>query len=111
MKDITTEEAIKILKHTFELHTLFFGDAGRGQLAFKRLLDELEKKNNQMEKHKKENINASKIIRKQNLMINAMAEYISNSDNDEIICKATKCEDEGCKNCIKQYFERKVKDE
>ena len=60
----------------------------------------------------KENIQLKK-------QINLMAEYIANRDNDEDICKyqvAEWCEDEEdgvlievCRNCIKQYFERKVK--
>ena len=51
--------------------------------------------------------------------IDLMAEYIANRDNDEDICKyqvAEWCEDEEdgvlievCRKCIKQYFERKVK--
>ena len=60
----------------------------------------------------KENIQLKK-------QINLMAEYIANRDNDEDICKyqvAEWCEDEEdgvlievCRKCIKQYFERKVK--
>lgn len=62
----------------------------------------------------KENIQLKK-------QINLMAEYIANRDNDEDICKyqvAEWCEDEEdgvlievCRKCIKQYFERKVKND
>lgn len=56
-------------------------------------------------------------IKKKNKIIDLMAEYIANRDNDEDICKyqvAEWCEDEEdgvlievCRKCIKQYFERK----
>lgn len=48
-------------------------------------------------------------------MIDLMAEYISDLDIDEDICKKqsdNNCDDINreveCKECIKQYFERKV---
>ena len=57
-------------------------------------------------------------VEKQDKIIDLMAEYIANRDNDEDICRhqvAEWCEDEEdgvlvevCRKCIKQYFERKV---
>lgn len=59
-------------------------------------------------------------IKKKNKIIDLMAEYIANRDNDEDICKyqvAEWCEDEEdgvlievCRKCIKQYFERKMEE-
>lgn len=56
-------------------------------------------------------------VEKKDKIIDLMAEYIANGDNDEDICKyqvAEWCEDEEdgvlvevCRKCIKQYFERK----
>lgn len=57
-------------------------------------------------------------IQKKDKMIDLMAEYISDLDIDEDICKKqsdNNCDDINreveCKECIKQYFERKVEDE
>ena len=54
-------------------------------------------------------------IQKKDKMIDLMAEYISDLDIDEDICKKqsdNNCDDINreveCKECIKQYFERKV---
>lgn len=57
---------------------------------------------------------------KQDKIIDLMAEYIANRDNDEDICThqiAEWCEDEEygvlvevCRKCIKQYFERKCEE-
>ena len=55
-------------------------------------------------------------IEKKDKMIDLMAEYISDLDIDEDICKKqsdNNCDDINreveCKECIKQYFERKQK--
>ena len=57
-------------------------------------------------------------LEKKDKMIDLMAEYISDLDIDEDICKKqsdNNCDDINreveCKECIKQYFERKVEDE
>lgn len=54
-------------------------------------------------------------LEKKDKMIDLMAEYISDLDIDEDICKKqsdNNCDDINreveCKECIKQYFERKV---
>lgn len=54
-------------------------------------------------------------LEKKDTMIDLMAEYISDLDIDEDICKKqsdNNCDDINreveCKECIKQYFERKV---
>ena len=56
-------------------------------------------------------------LEKKDKMIDLMAEYISDLDIDEDICKKqsdNNCDDINreveCKECIKQYFERKAKD-
>lgn len=56
-------------------------------------------------------------LEKKDKMIDLMAEYISDLDIDEDICKKqsdNNCDDINreveCKECIKQYFERKVED-
>lgn len=57
-------------------------------------------------------------LEKKDKMIDLMAEYISDLDIDEDICKKqsdNNCDDINreveCKECIKQYFERKAEDE
>lgn len=57
-------------------------------------------------------------LEKKDKMIDLMAEYISDLDIDEDICKKqsdNNCDDINreveCKECIKQYFERKVENE
>lgn len=53
---------------------------------------------------------------KQDKVIDATTKYIASLDTDEDICKKmhpnNTCEDNGipCKDCIKQYFYRKVED-
>ena len=56
-------------------------------------------------------------LEKKDKMIDLMAEYISDLDIDEDICKKqsdNNCDDINreveCKECIKQYFERKAED-
>jgi len=109
MKDITTEEAVQTLKD-FAKYGRYYSVNTEHHMksSINKVLDELEKKNNQMEKHKKENINASKIIRKQNLIINAMALQLSgisiwDDKKEEPLILMTE-ED------VKKYFERTVSD-
>lgn len=93
MKDITTEEAVDRLKHTLELHILFFGDAGGVQLALEKLLNELEKKDK---------------------IINAMTEFIDTELSSEHLTRVLKKEVLPLKTYredIKQYFEEEIKDE
>ena len=57
------------------------------------------------------------LIKEQEKQINLMAEYISKQDVEEDVCMKNKtnpdwCNEDytNCKNCIKQYFERKVEE-
>ena len=106
------DKAIKFL----ELHTNFMGKVDKGRCiripeenftktkqSLKTVLNMLKEKDAEIEKKDK--------------MIDLMAEYISNLDIDEDICKKqsdNNCDDINreveCKECIKQYFERKAKD-
>lgn len=53
----------------------------------------------------------NKEIEKKDKMIDLMAVEIGDISNNSY-CNSTKeCNDEACKNCIKEYFERKVEDE
>lgn len=47
-------------------------------------------------------------IRFKNEIIDEMANYIGEEDISETFCTTNKACDEGCKNCVKQYFEKKV---
>lgn len=52
----------------------------------------------------------NKEIEKKDKMIDLMAVEIGDISNNSY-CNSTKeCNDEACKNCIKEYFERKVED-
>lgn len=107
------EEAIKFL----ELHTNFMGKLDKGRCiripeenftktkeSIKTVLNMLKEQDAKIEKKDK--------------MIDLMAEYISDLDIDEDIRKKqsdNNCDDINreveCKECIKQYFERKVENE
>lgn len=117
MKDITTEEAIKILE---EFSTFDYVKLENGDVAIEKVLKELNSKKgtiNALQEALKERTDErdkkDETINKKDKIINAMASYISEFDNDETICKGIDCYDQiyGCRTCIKQYFERKVKDE
>lgn len=112
MKDITTKEAVKILKdipfyeqvenHDVEGQRYIFKTNNRLKQARDIVLDELEK-------YKQESIDTSKIIRKLNLMINAMAEVIEECrQNDCIESEDIDLSQIAGAKAIKQYFERKV---
>ena len=49
------------------------------------------------------------LLIKKDKQIDLMAEYIDEIDVSEDICEGKTMCDENCKDCIKQYFERKVK--
>ena len=75
------------------------------------------KKLTKYSQYKKEFSRLNEQLRKKDKQIDSMAEYISNLDIDEDICKEqsdNNCDDINreveCRDCIKQYFERKVED-
>ena len=88
------------------------------------LITKLQKENDLLNEYVKENEiykkNLFNYAKKKEKIIDLMAEYIANRDNDEDICKyqvAEWCEDEEdgvlievCRKCIKQYFERKCEE-
>lgn len=108
---MTEEKAIERLKDL--IHTCDAGIKEHGEYddffkedkeAIKTVLNMLKEKDTEIQKKDK--------------MIDLMAEYISDLDIDEDICKKqsdNNCDDINreveCKECIKQYFERKVEDE
>lgn len=113
MKDITTEEAIQIMrnhicwienkkvKQAIEKVLNELNDYNEGKIVSLKLLEKFnlisrDEKNQHSIANEDffEKYVPKDIVEKKDKIINAMAEYISNSDNDEIICKATKCEDE-----------------
>ena len=71
--------------------------------AAKRLFDAIMIIADERDKYKSELVIANK-------MIESMIDYISMSDNDEVICAQTidNCEDIGCKACIKKFFKDNV---
>ena len=98
MKDITTEEAVEIL-NTFKLRqkTKNYNKLSLEDVkATEKVLNELEKKDK---------------------IIDAMTKYIEEINYiDDTECEfetrhQIECPPTGCKDCIKQYYERKVKDE
>ena len=71
------------------------------------------KKLTKYSQYKKEFSRLNEQLRKKDKQIDSMAEYISNLDIDEDICKEqsdNNCDDINreveCRDCIKQYFER-----
>ena len=89
------------------------------QKEMNKLINDVKTYKGQFKRQEKEIKKLQKENEEKNKQINLMAEYIANRDNDEDICKyqvAEWCEDEEdgvlievCRKCIKQYFERKVK--
>ena len=108
-------------------------EEGKYNLAddIETVLNMLKEKDEEIEKLKADNKKAWKLnanmkqrhlsdifkINKKDKQIDLMAEYISKIDIEEDICIKNKtnpdwCNEDytNCKNCIKQYFERKAKD-
>ena len=54
------------------------------------------------------------IIEEQEKLINKLAIFISNEDIDEEVCKHIKCvdneEEKDCRECVKKFFESKIKE-
>ena len=115
------EEAIERCNKLIETeHSNWIGITN--QKAIETVLNMLKEKDAEIEKYKQlynkalddAVITAHDNIKKDK-MIDLMAEYISDLDIDEDICKKqsdNNCDDINreveCKECIKQYFERKV---
>jgi hypothetical protein len=99
------EDSIEILENT-DISTIELAentDLYTYSLAVRTVLNMLKEKDAEIEKKDK--------------MIDLMAEYISDLDIDEDICKKqsdNNCDDINreveCKECIKQYFEKQAKE-
>lgn len=94
--------------------------------AIKTVLNLLEKKDKEIQfqkeinktehnRHKQTEKSLKGQLQKKDMIIDLMAEYIDGLDIDEDICSKNTfnpelCNEEysNCKDCIKQYFERKV---
>lgn len=104
------EEAIDRLRKITNRQILYGNKYGIVIEEFKKLQEDIETVLNLLKQKDAE-------IEKKDKMIDLMAEYISDLDIDEDICKKqsdNNCDDINreveCKECIKQYFERKVED-
>lgn len=121
MKDITTEEAVKTLKD-FCKYGLYHNDNTKHNTgkAIEKVLDELESEKENSELNTK-CVQLEYQLEKKDKIIDAMAEYINKLNYiDDIECEFEarhnlKCPTAdgimNCQDCIKQYFERKVKDD
>lgn len=128
---MTTEQAVNLLDNLSE-YGLCYNITEEYQEAMKLVLSTLKEKNNRI--NQLENINKfqskdikeavdytfelNKEIEFRDKQIDLMSETINNHDIDEDICKqmgqkedCNEFEDkERCKDCIKHYFENKVKE-
>lgn len=53
-------------------------------------------------------------IQEKEKLINTLVDYIAKEDIDELVCKYIKCvdneEETNCRECVKKFFENKVKE-
>lgn len=105
------EEVINKLRKITNRQILYGNKFGITIEGFRELQEDIETVLNMLKEKDAE-------IEKKDKMIDLMAEYISDLDIDEDICKKqsdNNCDDINreveCKECIKQYFERKVENE
>lgn len=53
-------------------------------------------------------------IQEKEKLINTLVDYIANEDIDELVCKHIKCVDNekelNCRECVKKFFESKIKE-
>ena len=86
------------------------------QKEMNKLINDVKTYKGQFKRQEKEIKKLQKENEEKNKQINLMAEYIATLDIEEDICMNNKINSEwcnedytNCKKCIKQYFERKVK--
>lgn len=97
------EEAISRLRKITNRQILYGNKYGIVIEEFKKLQEDIETVLNLLKQKDAE-------IEKKDKMIDLMAVEIGDISNNSY-CNSTKeCNDEACKNCIKEYFERKVED-
>lgn len=104
------EEVINRLRKITNRQILYGNKFGITIEGFRELQEDIETVLNMLKEKDAE-------IEKKDKMIDLMAEYISDLDIDEDICKKqsdNNCDDINreveCKECIKQYFEKQVKE-
>lgn len=109
------EEAIDRLRKITNRQILYGNKYGIVIEEFKKLQEDIETVLSMLKQNSAELAEKSAEIEKKDKMIDLMAEYISDLDIYEDICKKqsdNNCDDINreveCKECIKQYFERKV---
>lgn len=53
-------------------------------------------------------------IKEKEKLINALVDYITEEDIDELVCKHIRCvdneEEKDCRECVKKFFESKIKE-
>lgn len=53
-------------------------------------------------------------IKEKEKLINALVDYITEEDIDELVCKHIRCvdneEESNCRECVKKFFESKIKE-
>lgn len=109
-------KALKILfeiddKKDFEATPLVQKEMAKDLRTLLNLIEKLSKENEQL---RTEMNSLQKELKKKDKIIEQMTYYIMNLDIDEDICKKVNCDTNSgeldCKDCIKQYFENKVKE-
>lgn len=97
------EEVINKLRKITNRQILYGNKFGITIEGFRELQEDIETVLNLLKQKDAE-------IEKKDKMIDLMAVEIGDISNNSY-CNSTKeCNDEACKNCIKEYFERKVED-
>jgi hypothetical protein len=69
---------------------------------------------NLIAKLQRENEELKAEIQEKEKLINALVDYIVKEDIDELVCKHIKCvdneEEKDCRECVKKFFESKIKE-
>lgn len=69
---------------------------------------------NLIAKLQRENEELKAEIQEKEKLINALVDYIAKEDIDEEVCKHIKCvdneEEKDCRECVKKFFESKIKE-
>ena len=124
------EDSIEILENTeLDINTIYNVDLYTYNIAVKNVLSMLEEKDKEiqfqkdinkteLDRHNKTEKNLKGIIKKQNKIIDLMADFIKDELTVDEFCTKEDCyadnyidgHCEKCLNCIKQYFENKAKE-
>lgn len=75
---------------------------------------QIEKYERHIAKLQRENEELKAEIQEKEKLINALVDYIVKEDIDELVCKHIKCvdneEEKDCRECVKKFFESKIKE-